>query len=40
MSNNKEGRLRHLSVSQGLLKETAALQRQSDAVLKCKVLNL
>lgn len=33
----KEGRLRHLSVSEGLLKETPALQRQIENVLKCKV---
>ncbi|CAO3649825.1 unnamed protein product [Mucor hiemalis] len=32
----KEGRLRHLSVSGGLLKETPALQRQIENVLKCK----
>lgn len=32
----KEGRLRHLSVSEGLLKETSALQRQIENVLKCK----
>lgn len=37
MSNQKEGRLRHLSVANGLLRETASLQRQSDSVLKCKV---
>jgi hypothetical protein len=36
---NKEGRLRHLSVPNGLLKETSALQRQIENVLCCKVRN-
>ncbi|KAL9554834.1 hypothetical protein MBANPS3_002635 [Mucor bainieri] len=35
-SNKEEGRLRHLLVKDGLLKETAALQRQMESVLKCK----
>lgn len=34
----EEGRLRHLFVKDGLLKETAALQRQMESVLKCKVI--
>jgi hypothetical protein len=33
----RESRLRHLKVSEGLLKETSALQRQMESVLKCKV---
>ncbi|KAK4512476.1 translation elongation factor EF-1 alpha [Mucor velutinosus] len=35
-SSKEEGRLRHLLVKDGLLKETAALQRQMESVLKCK----
>ncbi|GAN04401.1 hypothetical protein MAM1_0062d03861 [Mucor ambiguus] len=34
-SSKEEGRLRHLLVKDGLLKETAALQRQMESVLKC-----
>lgn len=37
-SSKEEGRLRHLFVKDGLLKETAALQRQMESVLKCKVI--
>ncbi|KAL0088486.1 ANTH domain-containing protein [Phycomyces blakesleeanus] len=33
---NKEGRLRHLTVAKGLLRETIALQKQLSALLKCK----
>ncbi|KAI9472324.1 MAG: AP180 N-terminal homology domain-containing protein [Benjaminiella poitrasii] len=35
-SSKGEGRLRHLRIEDGLLKETAALQRQTESVLKCK----
>lgn len=35
-SSKEEGRLRHLLIKDGLLKETAALQRQMESVLKCK----
>lgn len=34
---NNIGRLRHLSVANGLLKETVVLQKQISALLKCKV---
>jgi hypothetical protein len=34
---NKEGRLRHLSVKDGLLKETVVLQKQIGSLLKCNV---
>jgi hypothetical protein len=33
----KEGRLRHLSVKDGLLKETVVLQKQIGTLLKCNV---
>ncbi|KAI9030952.1 ANTH domain-containing protein [Phycomyces nitens] len=33
---NKEGRLRHLTVAKGLLRETIAVQKQVSALLKCK----
>jgi hypothetical protein len=33
----KEGRLRHLSVSEGLLKETVVLQKLISTLLKCNV---
>lgn len=36
-SKKQEGRLRHLKLSEGLLEETAALQRQLESVLNCKV---
>ncbi|CEP19291.1 hypothetical protein [Parasitella parasitica] len=35
-SSKQEGRLRHLLVKDGLLKETTVLQRQMESVLKCK----
>ncbi|KAI7901583.1 ANTH domain-containing protein [Cokeromyces recurvatus] len=35
-SSKKEGRLRHLRIEDGLLKDTTALQRQMESVLKCK----
>lgn len=34
---NKEGRLRRLSVKDGLLKETIVLQKQIGTLLKCNV---
>lgn len=34
---SKEGRLRHLSVKDGLLKETIVLQKQIGSLLKCNV---
>ncbi|KAI8968852.1 AP180 N-terminal homology domain-containing protein [Mycotypha africana] len=36
--NGKVGRLRHLSVQKGLLKETIVLQKQMGTLLKCKFL--
>ncbi|KAI7869287.1 ANTH domain-containing protein [Spinellus fusiger] len=35
-SGHNDGHLRHLSISKGLLKETSALQKQINSVLKCK----
>lgn len=35
--NNTEGKLRHLSVKDGLLKETVVLQKQIGTLLKCNV---
>jgi hypothetical protein len=36
-SSEGQGRLRHLSIKDGLLKELASLQRQMESVVKCSV---
>lgn len=37
VKNKEGGRLRHLSLTDGLLRELAALQRQLHSALECKV---